>query len=244
MDSILSELQTRLKSPFFAYFLVSFIAFNWDPLFVLFFDNGLVSYRVEYFREGTDFWSTVVCPFSLAALYMIGYPWLQFGFLKANTKATAMQSNLKIQAEHNAIAEKLRLEAERNQLLKQREEEAIDRAKRDSEAEKITDYEKRNQAKSEIERLRQESDNASQNNINHLSEIESEKQEILKHIANRSGKDYEKNILYSSPLSDLATEIHLEELAEMGILNVSDSINGKYYSMPPKTKRLMVDAGY
>lgn len=244
MDSILSELQTRLKSPFFAYFLVSFIAFNWDTLFVLFFDSGLVSYRVEYFRDGTDFWSTVVCPFSLAALYMVGYPWLQFGFLKINTKATAMQSNLKIQAEHNAIAEKTRLEAESNRLLKQREEEAVNRAKRDQAIDQIVDDEgSRSALKAEIKRLRQENDSQQEQASPKAEEITTEHFKVLRLIAAKGGDIASDDFYRDIHLSKVKADFLLQDLIEkqMLIKTSHGGLLGTWLELTQKSRKLLLD---
>ncbi len=239
MDSILSELQTRLKSPFFAYFLVSFVAFNWDPLFVLFFDSGLVSYRVEYFRDVTDFWSAVVCPFSLAALYMVGYPWLQFGFLKINTKATSMQSHLKIQAEHHAIVEKSRLETERNKLLEQREAELIERAKRDEKVKEIEDKERRKKLQEDVDKLRESADSTMGSKSE--NQISPEQETMLRILARNGGSAFEENLAMTSPFNEIEAQFYLEDMVKKKILRSIPRADGRLYEMNTPAKQIVVE---
>ena len=47
MNEILEALATRIKSPIFGYFVLSWVAFNWRPLFYLFFSNTVIDDRFQ-----------------------------------------------------------------------------------------------------------------------------------------------------------------------------------------------------
>jgi len=110
MKDIIEEIDSRIKSPFWGYFLFSSAAINWEQLFYLIVHNGVVSERIDHFNGGTDLWSLILLPFILASAYSILYPWLQFGFMFLSKKPTDLKNSLQAQSENNLLIKKQELE--------------------------------------------------------------------------------------------------------------------------------------
>lgn len=247
MKDLLDEIDTRIKSPFFGYFLFAALAINWAPIFYLLVHDGHVDARIEYFKENTDFINLFLFPFLLAALYSVAYPWLQFAFMRASTKPTELRNALQATSEHKLITVQQDLEVARNKALKIEEEELIDRAKRDEELNEIEDEELRSKLQSEIDALRSERDKLKDATATTegIIQVSTEQIEILKLLADRkrelSGADISKNMKHDQ----IKTEYLIEDLEAKGYLNKTyDSFNEEYaYYLTTDSKKLLVEKG-
>lgn len=249
MKDIIDEIDSRIKSPFFGYFVFSFVAINWAELFYLMLDSGTVDGRIEYFRNGTDFYSLIIYPFLVAATYSIAYPWLQYFFMWSSGKPNDLKNNLQAGSEHTLLVEKQKLETKRNELLKSAEAELIERAKRDAELSEIEDKDIRESLQAEIEQLRKERDahRSSTNNPEQKDklDISQEQIDILVLITQNGGSMIEGNVIDKSPHDRVKTEYYLEDLQSKEFVTKKYNQVGGYYDINLATisKKLMVDLG-
>ena len=250
MKEIIDEIDSRIKSPFFGYFLFSLVAFNWEEIFYLIVDIGSVSQRIEYFHKGTDVYTLLVYPFLAASAYAIIYPWLNYFFMKLSTKPSELRNTLQAESEHKLIEKKQELEEARSEALKSAENELIDRAKRDASLDEIKDENSRKNLQSEIEKLRKDRDALSasiQDSKNSNSHSLSKEQiEILRLITSNGGSLFESGIVKESTFDKVKTEYLLEDLEAQGYLEKGfhNGAEEYYYDLTLKSKKLMVEKGF
>lgn len=248
MKDIIEEIDSRIKSPFFGYFLFSSVAINWEQLFYLIVHNGTVSERIDHFNNGSDLWSLVLFPLILASAYSIFYPWLQFVFMFLSKKPTELQNSLQAQSENNLLIEKQELEKSRTELLKEAEQELIERAKRDAKLNEIEDEAVREKLQTEIDSLRKERDDirGSMDKSSKVSPatLTEDQEEIIRLITSVGGSINEYDIIKSSKFDKVKTEYYLEDLENNGYLKKDwDADRDYYYDLTTKSKKIMVDKG-
>ena len=155
MKDIYEAIESRVKSPLFAYLLLSFIGFNWKAFFFLFIDQGSVDARILYFESHTSILSLLIYPFLTAAIYSAIHPWITYFFLRISNKPTELKNSLQASSEHKLLTKRGEYEGERQNLKAQAEERLISIAKnRDQELRDIADPDVRENLKEEIEELR------------------------------------------------------------------------------------------
>lgn len=229
MKDIIDEIDSRIKSPLFGYFIFSLIAINWEQLFYLVVDNGPVSERIAYFHDGTDSLSLFLYPFLLASAFSILYPWLHYIFIFFGTKPTDLKNSLRAQSEHKLLIKKQELEEARSEILKSAETELIERAKRDVELRKIKDEKIREKLQFEIDQVRKESDeiraNLDDKARSKQPSLIKEQEEIIRLITSKGGSMVEKEIIQDSKFEKVKTEYYLEDLEDKGYLSKNYEIS-------------------
>ena len=168
MKEIFEAFVARIKSPVFGYFILSWVAFNWRPLFYLFFSDATVDDRFGHFDKLTNSFSLVIFPIVVASLIAVIYPWINYAFLYLCKKPIDLRNYLQAESEHKLLMKKKHLEEARSVFLATKEKDLIDRAKRDEEVQAITDEETKEKLQKEIETLRKEIDNNEKNRNNLL----------------------------------------------------------------------------
>lgn len=156
MKDLLDAINTRVKEPYWGFFLISFVAFNWRALFLLCFTNGTAEARLDIFDLNTSFTNLFLYPILVALAITLLTPWLKVLFGSVSRLAYEKLNSQELVREHRYITEKNKLEKERAIELANKEEELIDQAKRDVDIDQIADEETRNKLKMEIDKLRQE----------------------------------------------------------------------------------------
>jgi len=250
MKDIINEIDSRIKSPLFGYFMFSLIAINWAPLFYLIMDAGPVSERIKYFRQGTDSFSLFLYPLLVASVYSIGYPWLHYLFIFLGTKPTELKNSLQAESEHKLLTKKQELEDARSEILKSAEKELIERAKRDVELSEIDDEKVRGELESEIVQLRKERDKMRVDTFQSLgtkqSSLTKEQEEIIRLITAQGGSMNEVEIINNSNYDKVKTEYYLEDLENKEYLSKdykASPISAYVYSLTTKSKKIMVEQG-
>lgn len=188
MKDLIDAINTRVKEPYWGFFLLSFLAFNWKGLFLLCFAVGTAQERIGFFESQTTLWSLLVCPIGTAFIILLSKPWLKVLFGKISRIAYEQLNSQDLKREYEYRKEKNLLDKQllvsentTTNLYESKEAELIDRAKRDLEIEKIEDENVKNNLKNEVEKLRQERDQTSKKlfgNAN-LIQISPEEKEIL-----------------------------------------------------------------
>jgi len=189
MKDLLDAINTRVKEPYWGFFLLSFLAFNWRGLFLLCFSTGIAQEKINLFDSQTNFWSLLICPVSTALIIVLLTPWLKviFGFLTRKAyeiiNSQVLKREYEYQKEKNLLDKQLLVsDSMTTNLYESKEEELIERAKRDLEIEKIENDKVKKNLREEIEKLRNERDQASKRLFGEPStiQINEEEKEVLK----------------------------------------------------------------
>lgn len=149
-------IRTRIKAPFFGFFIFVYVAFNWKALFYLFVSESAVLDRIGYFDTHTTLLTLLVYPVVIATAMTIGSPWLSAILLKVCAKPTSWKNEIQVETEHKMLVEKQKYEETRRKLQATLEQQLIEEAKRDEKIEEIEDEDKREQVKNEINSLRKQ----------------------------------------------------------------------------------------
>lgn len=175
MKEIFEAFVTRIKSPVFGYFILSWVAFNWKPLFYLFFSNTLVDDRFQYFDKCTTWHSLSLFPLLTASAIALIYPWVNFLFLFACKKPIDLRNFLQAESENRLLLKKKQLEDARSAFLSTKERDLIERAKRDEEVKAIADEDTKERLQEEIQLLRKEIDSNKNITNNTMVNIDTKK---------------------------------------------------------------------
>ena len=111
MKDLIDAINTRIKEPYWGFFLLSFLAFNWKGIFLLCFAGESAQVRINLFEQQTDLWSLIVCPISTAIFILLITPWLKLLFGWLSRRAYEKLNSQELEREHKYIAEKNKLEA-------------------------------------------------------------------------------------------------------------------------------------
>jgi hypothetical protein len=248
MKEIIDEIDSRIKSQFFGYFILSFLAVNWEEVLYLIVDNSNISTRINHFHNGTDAYSLILYPVLLASTYSIVYPWIQYLFMFFSSKPTDLKNTLHAKSEHKFLIKKHELENTRNELLSSAENELIERAKRDVELNKIEDENVKEYLKNEINELRVQRDKLKTESTNQPdNKISEDELDIMHIIIKHKGEASSKEIIEFSSFDKIKTEYYLESMENEGYLfktYESLPIDDYLYSFTTKGKKLMMDKGY
>lgn len=159
MKEIIEAFAARIKSPVFGYFFLSWVAFNWRPLFYLIMSDVIVDERFVYFDKYTNIYSLILFPFLSAIVIAIFYPWFNYVFLYLCQKPSDLRNYIQADSEHKLLIRKQKLQEARSELLATKEKELIGRAKRDEEVNEISDEKTKEKLQEEIDLLRSKIDN-------------------------------------------------------------------------------------
>ncbi|WP_180027659.1 hypothetical protein [Acinetobacter sp. YH16032] len=154
MKDLIDAINTRVKEPYWGFFLLSFLAFNWRALFLLCFAKGTAQEKIFLFDDQTTFLSLIVFPIITAVAIMLVTPWLKVLFGLVSGLAYEKLNSQELAREHKYIAEKNKLEQERTLEIANKEKDLIDKAKRDADIETIEHEEVKENLKKDIEELR------------------------------------------------------------------------------------------
>ena len=150
---------TRIRSPLFGYFSLSFFATNWKAIFFLLFADSDVLTRLEFFETNTCMTSLLWIPLGISVVAALGYPWIQYALIYATSAPINRQNEINARAESDLLMVKIDLENKRSELARQKEQQVIEKAKIDEELENISDEEARERAKEEIQAIRSTENN-------------------------------------------------------------------------------------
>lgn len=158
MKDVVDAINSRIRSPYFGYAVLAFIAFNWRGIFLLLVSTGSPAERLKLFDTETSFWSLAVFPLIVGALVAASTHWLRYVFLLVARKPLELIENSNLETEHRKFIRQSELEKVRTDLAAKRESELIDRAKRDESIAEISDESKKKELEKEIKKIRSERD--------------------------------------------------------------------------------------
>jgi len=158
MNDVVDAINTRIRSPYFGYAFLAFVALNWRGFFLLLVSTGSPAERLQLFDAETSAWSLFVLPLVVGALVAASTHWLKYLFLIVAKKPLELIQNSNLEAEHKKVIRQAELEQVRTDLAAKRERELIDRAKRDESIAEISDVSKKRELEEEINKIRFERD--------------------------------------------------------------------------------------
>jgi len=180
MKEVFTAINDRLKTPYYGYALLAFLALNWRAIFVLFVFKGNAAERLAAFDSNTSFVKLLIMPLLIGLFVSLINPWLKVLFSWIEKKPRQIYANTISDEEHNKLKYQIKLKIERDALEKVEEDKLISRAKRDSEIESIENESVKQKLKSEIEEVRSSNANSKTNNLNTLTKGEIELLTICK----------------------------------------------------------------
>lgn len=247
MKDLIEEIDTRIKSPLFGYYLFSSVAINWAEIFYLIFDDGTVSNRIEYFKSGTSVYSLFLIPILLALSFSLIYPWIRFVVTFFSKWPNSFINKIQAQSQSKFLEEQQLLEKARNKLLREKELEVIDRAMRDKEIDEIEDAEVREEVQSKVGDLRATVDNVSvATSFGEAKSLNDDQIDLLKFICSKGGEVEEVDAIKNVKFDKVKAEFLLEDMQNKGyvIQYWSDAYGAKVYRLETPGKKLMVDLGF
>ena len=154
MSEFLSLLLSRIRAPFFGYFISSFVVINWKALFFLIVHNGPVIERFQYFEQHTGYFSLLLYPGGAALLLTVFYPWISLGLLWTVKYVNTLRTDMQLDNDNYKLVKQQEFELKRRKLLGALEVEEIASAQRDELVEKIEDEEVKKTVKEKLKDLR------------------------------------------------------------------------------------------
>lgn len=196
VKEVVDAVNHRIKSPYFGYSVLAFLALNWRALFLLFVTEGNPQERLAAFDSATSGFTLIALPLLVGAIVAASTPWVRYLFDLIARRPTGLIDNLHLEAEHRRTIRHTELERSRSNLFATREEELIERAKRDEKVLEIEDQNVKEKLESQIEQLRQERDRLSEQSRNEFSpsQLSSAESEILKAAAKAGDGSILRNI--------------------------------------------------
>jgi hypothetical protein len=161
MKDVIDAVSSRIKTPYFGYAVLAFLALNWRGLFLLITTAGSPQERLATFDAVTNNYTLLVLPLLAGVLVAASTSWVQYVFGVVSRKPSGLIDNLYLEAEHKKTIRQAELEQSRSDLFAVKEKELIDRAKRDEEVASIEDNDAKLKLATQIEMLRQERDDLS-----------------------------------------------------------------------------------
>lgn len=187
MKDVIDAVSSRIKTPYFGYTVLSFLALNWRGIFLLGTTEGTPQERLAAFDCVTSHYTLVVWPLLIGALVAASTHWVQYFFALISRKPNELIDNLHLEAEHSKTIRQTVLERSRSDLFAIKEQELIERAKRDEEVASIEDDEAKEKLTAQLDDLRREREQLSAQLRNQTSfgkptayNLSSEASEILK----------------------------------------------------------------
>lgn len=187
----------RLKTPYYGYVLLAFVAVNWREIFYVLAANVPVDEKIEYFDSRTSVLELLIIPLCVGAAVSIVAPWLKLAFEYISTRPASMIAERALQAEHKLTILRTKLEHDRNKMFAEQEQAVIERARRESSLAEIEDPVARDKAETELHEIRlqqaklDKDSNASQEDKRRASKRIAESYRSLSELSRRKG-DYHR----------------------------------------------------
>lgn len=162
MKDVLSAINERIKTPYYGYALLAFLALNWKPLFLLAFSDGKAEERIAVFDSQTSFYSLLILPLLIGLTISLANPWIRLLFARIEKTPRKRYSCIISDEEHDKIVYQNKLKDQRNAAEKLEEEQLINRAINDNKISEINNPDVKRKVKNEIEAKRRSNDFSNQ----------------------------------------------------------------------------------
>ena len=135
LKEIYEVYSSRLKSPIFGCFVLSFLVVNWKVVFYLFFSDAPAELRITYFDSHTTMQSLLCWPLFWGAFGVLAYPWINYVFLVLGAFAKVRQNRVQASSESDYLYHQQKLSEQRKRDLNQHLHDQKLEIIRDAEAE-------------------------------------------------------------------------------------------------------------
>lgn len=190
MKEIFDAVNNRIKTPYFGYSVLAFIAFNWRGFFFLVTSSGTPEERLALFDAEVDVWTLFIYPLIVGLFVASSAHWIRYVFALIERKPRWLVNSLMLDEDHQKNIKQAELEQLRGTLFALKENELIGRAKRDELVADIEDEATKEKLADQLSKLREERDRLSNELSGQLGatkNISSIAEEIL--LAAASDKD-------------------------------------------------------
>jgi len=158
MKEIFDTVSSRIKSPILGSIVVTFVLFNWKPLFFLFFSDETVLVKIEYFDFHTDYLTLYIVPTLAGIILALLAPYISYlGSIWA-ARPILNKRLLEDSNAHKILEQKNQLALQRKNQEAIYEQSLIDRAARDVAIKNIPDSEVREKLRLDVEASRSENE--------------------------------------------------------------------------------------
>ncbi|MEW4983854.1 MAG: hypothetical protein AB1Y31_11760 [Cycloclasticus sp.] len=206
MKEVIEAVNNRIKTPYFGYSILAFLALNWRGFFYLVFSNGNPTEKLALFDAQTDLYTLLIYPLAIGALVAATAHWLRYLFGLIERKPKELVENLQLEAEHKKTIKQTQLEQSRSDLFAVKEKELIERAKRDEEVADIEDSETKDKLINQLNTIRNERDQLSQE-LQKQQEPEFSLSKEAKEILMAASKDKNGTIMKRRTLNDRSIQV-------------------------------------
>jgi hypothetical protein len=200
VKEVVEAVNNRIKTPYFGYSILAFLALNWRGFFYLVLSKGKPEEKLALFDAQTDLYTLLVYPLAIGALVAATTHWLRFLFGVIERRPKELVENLQLEAEHKKTIKQTQLEQARSDLFAVKEQELIERAKRDDEVADIGDSETKEKLINQLNTIRNERDKLSQE-LQNKQEPEYTLTKEAKEILIAASKEKDGRIMKSITLS-------------------------------------------
>lgn len=187
MNEVVDAVNARLKSPYFGYAVLAFIALNWRGIFMLLAIQDTPQARLWAFDQETSFLTLVMYPLLIAAAISILSHWIRLAFGYMAISPLARLERIHLQAEHEKALLRSQYDKQRAEFFAAEEQDLIDKAKRDLEVEGIQDQETKKKLSDEINKLREDRAKLNDDVASFKAETLSPAAAMLMKAANKTG---------------------------------------------------------
>jgi hypothetical protein len=158
VKEVVDAVNNRLKTPYFGYAILAFIALNWRGFFLLVLSKGKPEEKLALFDAQTDIYTLLIYPLVIGAVVAATAHWFKYLFGLIERKPKELVENQQLEAEHKKTIKQAQLEQSRSDLFAVKENELIDRAKRDEAVADIEDLETKEKLIKQLDSIRTERD--------------------------------------------------------------------------------------
>ncbi len=158
IKDIVEAAKIRLRTPYFGYAALAFVAFNWRAIFLLCLVDGSPAERLKAFDDETSTLRLLVFPLLAGVAVAATSEWIRLLFNLISSYPTEKMVNLQLTSEHRRLLRTAELEVARSKVTEAREKEAYRRAKQDEAAAQITDEETKRKLQTELSEIRKDGD--------------------------------------------------------------------------------------
>ncbi|HQF30515.1 MAG TPA: hypothetical protein PLJ34_03630 [Hyphomicrobiales bacterium] len=150
MDSIkelFDAFSQRIRSPFFGYIAIAFVASNWKPLAFLIFGDVPIAERIAHFDTETTYRTLAVYPIVAGIIAAVASPWFSYFGAWLAKKPVTLRKTLEVRA----ASEVARLRSELRESANKEVDELIQSAlKQDAQLRKIENEQLRDELQKQI----------------------------------------------------------------------------------------------
>ncbi|WP_424981622.1 hypothetical protein [Maritalea sp. S77] len=112
LEPVSSAMADRLRNPIYGTFILTWLATNWNRIFLLFFSEEKAEVRIAQFWNSLDFWNGLFAPTLFAAFLLLVMPWLAAALEFTNRKVKNWRVDLRLEHRRHEVGKEIELASE------------------------------------------------------------------------------------------------------------------------------------